>query len=390
MLSQLSQALVQALYDSRNYRFWFCQITGWAGYSLVTFLSITLVEGNVSWLHIGHISLSAVLGILTSWPLRPLYRSTFGFSLLKRVFIASTALVVLSALWTILRIVVFAWIIGEPPIWHEFNYWFFGSLFVYLSWTVLYYGIRYYELLTLEHQKLLEESARKQEEQLRRAQAESLAREAQLQMLRYQLNPHFLFNTLNAVNALVRLGENDKAREMIQLLSNFLRHSLQQEGTENVTLEEELESLMLYLDIEKTRFGERLSLDFDIAPEARRALVPSLVLQPIIENSMKHAIANSPEGGTVGLRARVLQDELCLEVTDTGPGTGTPSGGDGRGIGLRNTLDRLETLYDSRYLFEMGENAGRGFSVRICFPFETAAAAPVARGEREAATACAS
>ena len=370
MLTSLIRPVMQVLYANRNYRFWFCQVIGWAGYSLVTFLSITLVDDNVSWPHIGHISLSAVLGLLTCWPLRPLYGYTFFLSLSHRVIVAALAIVILSGIWTVLRVIVFAWLLGEPAIWREFNYWYFGSLGVFLSWTVLYYGIRYYELLTLEHQKLLEESALKNEEKLMRLQAESLARDAQLQMLRYQLNPHFLFNTLNSINALVKLSENDRAGEMIQLLGEFLRHSLDENGIENISLEQELESLMLYLSIEKTRFEDRLKLEFEIDPQARQALVPALILQPIVENSMKYAIGASEDGGTIRITACVLQKQLQLEVSDTGPGMGAPATSQGRGVGLRNTLDRLQTLYDSEFTFETLEAEPSGVTIRISLPFQ--------------------
>lgn len=370
--------LVQTPYENRNLRFWLCQIGGWLGYSLVTFFSITLVDNNISWPHLGHISLSAILGILTTWPLRPLYRTTFDFPLLYRLLIAGLAVLILSGVWTVSRVLVFAWVVGEPAIWDEVNYWYFGSLFVFLSWSVLYYGIKYAELLTVEHQKLLEESARKQEEQLKRWKAESSYRDAQLQMLRYQLNPHFLFNTLNAINALVKLNETTKARKMLQLLSEFLRHTLEQDGVENVSLEQELESLMLYLDIEKARFEDRLNLEFDIEPEARRASVPSLLLQPIVENSMKYAIEPSEEGGTVRVAAAVLQDELQLNISDTGPGMDTKEIGKGRGIGLRNTLDRLETLYEGMYTFETVDNIPSGLLIQIRFPFQ---AMPSVAGE---------
>jgi len=363
--------LIQLLYRNRNYRFWFCQLVGWGGYSLVTFLSITLVEENISWPHIAHISLSAVLGIVTSWPLRPLYRQTFDLSLSRRIVIASVAVVFFSGVWTTLRVQVFAWMLGEAAIWNEFNYWYFGSLFVFLSWTVLYYGISYYELLTLEHQKLLEESASRGEEKIKRLQAETSAREAQLRMLRYQLNPHFRFNTLNAISALVQIKENKKAQEMIHLLSDFLRHSLEQDGIENVSLEQELESLMLYLNIEKTRFEDRLTLQFEIEPRTRKALIPSLILQPLVENSMKYAIGDNENGGTVRVAASVVHDELQLEVSDTGPGMNSMKAGQGRGIGLRNTLDRLEALYEGKYTFETVENSPSGLLTRIRCPFET-------------------
>lgn len=362
--------LTQKLYEDRNLRFWFCQFIGWSGYSILTFLSITLVDDHVSWPHLGHIILSAILGILTCWPLRSLYRKTFESKVSLRLMIAAAAVLISSGVWTVLRIVVFAWIVGETAIWNEFNYWYFGSLFVFLSWTVLYYGISYYELHALEHQKLIEESAQKEAERRRRVEAESAARNAQLQMLRYQLNPHFLFNTLNAINALVGLGENDRAREMLLFLSEFLRHSLEQEGIENVCLDEELKSLTLYLNIEKARFEDRLTVVFDIEPESRRALVPGMILQPIIENSMKYAVAENEDGGTVRVKANISGGELQLEVSDTGPGMDSGDITPSRGIGLHNTLDRLETLYGSQYVFETRNTTPSGLAIRINIPLE--------------------
>jgi two-component system LytT family sensor kinase len=380
-IPRLIRPLAQFLYKNRNYRFWFNQLVGWTGYSLATFLSITLVENNVSWPHIGHISLSAVLGMLCTWPLRLLYRHTFGLSIATRTVVALIALVALSGIWTMLRILVFAWILGVPAIWNEFHYWYFGSLSVFLSWTALYYGIKYYELLTAEHEMLIQELALKKEEQYKRALAESSARDAQLRMLRYQLNPHFLFNTLNAINSLVQLSENSKAQEMLVLLSEFLRHSLEHAGLERVSLEDELESLMLYLNIEKVRFEDRLTLEFDIAPQARQALVPGLILQPILENSMKYAIGANEDGGKVRITARVLQGQLQLEVSDTGPGMDAVKIAEGRGVGLHNTLERLETMYENSYSFEAVETEPSGLTVRLRIPFQTETA-PQNSGQR--------
>jgi two-component system LytT family sensor kinase len=363
---------VQLLLNNRNYRFLLCQLAGWGGYSLVTFLSITLVDDNVSWPHIGHLFLSAILGMLITWPLRPLYNHTFNLSISTRLVVSLCAVAALSGVWNVLRVLVFAWLVGEKAVWDEFNYWYFGSLSIFLGWSVLYYAIKYYELLTLEHQKLLEESSLKKEEQFARLQAESSARHAQLQMLRYQLNPHFLFNTLNAINALVTLNENHKAGEMIQQLGDFLRHTLEHGDLEEVSLGQELESLMLYLNIERTRFEDRLILDFEIEPLARQALIPGLILQPIVENSMKYAIAASEEGGTVRVSARIHADELELEVSDSGPGASSEQISDGHGIGLNNTIQRLETLYPNAYSFNTFEGSPSGLTVIIRIPFKPA------------------
>ena len=363
-------SLAQRIYDNREYRFWLCQIVGWLGYGISTFLTITVVDGNVSWPHIGHITLSSLLGVLTSWPLRYLYRWAFDSSIWFRLASATLAIIVLSGLWTVSRIQVYAWIANEPAIWKEVHYWYFGSLSIFLSWTVLYYGIKYYELLSTEHQKLLVESAKKRTEQLRRSRAESAAQEAQLRMLRYQLNPHFLFNTLNSINALVRLNDLSKAQEMIHLLSNFFRHSLEQDYTEKVTLEEEIETLKLYLDIEMVRFEDRLVMNYQIEPEALTAMVPSMILQPIIENAIKYAIAEREEGGKIEIEARVHDDNLSLKISDTGPGLGSKPYVQGRGIGLQNTVERLKTLYGKNYLFDMSDGQASGVDVTIIVPLE--------------------
>lgn len=365
--------LVKVLHANRNVRFWFCQLVGWIGYSIGTFLTITLVDGNVSWSHVGHIAMSALLGILASWPLRPIYQATFQRSLTVRIVAASIGVVLFSAIWTMLRIQVYAWIVDEPALWGEANYWYFGSLFIFLSWTVLYYGIKYYDMATEEHQKLLEEAAGKKNEQMLRLQAEAESHMAQIRMLHYQLAPHFLFNTLNAINAMVRLGEVDRAQEMIQLLSDFLRHALQQDAVESVTLEQEIESLMLYLDIEKARFEDRLDLQFDLDPATLDARVPTLLLQPIIENAMKYAISESEDGGTLSIRSELGADRILLEVSDTGPGYEPgPDEEESRGIGLRNVKDRLRTLYGDQQEFALEDNTPKGLKVSIRLPVQFA------------------
>ena len=372
----LFHRIAQVFYGNRNYLFWAFQCGGWSAYSMVTFLSITFMDDNVSAPHVLHIALQAGLGILASWPLRPIYRATFEAPLPKRVLVSVIAIAVFSALWTASRLYTFELISGEPALWLEFHYWYFGSLFVFLSWTVLYYGIHYYELLALEHQKVLEASALNEAEKLRRVRAESLAREAQLKMLRYQLSPHFLFNTLNAINAMVRLEENQQAGKMIQSLSRFLRSTLDQGEYTDVTLEEEVASLQLYLDIEKARFQDRLELEIDITPEVRLALLPGLILQPIVENAMKYAVAPYEEGGKVVVRARADDQQLLLEVQDSGPGMADTVQSDGRGIGIRNTLDRLENLYGDSFRFETINRSAGGLIVRISIPLRYAVPSP--------------
>ena len=359
--------------NSHHRQFWFMQCVGWVGYSLITFFAITVWDDNVTLSHVGHIALQALLGIFTSWPLRAIYQRSFALNIAVRAATAIIAVSVLALLWTALRMQTFMWISGEQGLWREFNLWYFGSLFVFLSWTALYFGSRYYQLHELEHQQLLRETALKREEQLKRLQAESAARDAQLQMLRYQLNPHFLFNTLNSINALVTLQENHKAQTMIQRLSEFLRHTLEQDNIDNVTLEQELNTLHSYLDIEKTRFEDRLMLTFDIEPQALQALVPSFILQPFYENSLKYAIGAREAGGTIALLARIVEHELLLQVSDDGPEVNDSDDILERGIGLRNTVKRLEAAYGSRYTFDASAAAEQGFCITLAIPYRLSA-----------------
>ena len=368
MVRILSKALIKKINQSTEVQFWLAQFFGWSAYSLVTFFALTVWDDNVTWSHVLHIAVQALLGILCTWPLRPLFRWAFGLPGLSRFLLAISGLLALSWAWTASRMTLFMWISGERGLWQQFNDWYFGSLFVFISWAAIYIGVRYYGLLQLEHDKLLQAKASRREEQVKRLQAEAQSRDAQLRMLRYQLNPHFLFNTLNALNSLVRVGESAQAAAMIDQLSGFLRHALDADTRPTVSLDEELFMIRLYLDIERARFQDRLQLEFNIEPSAGLALVPSMILQPLIENAMKYAIANSEDGGTIGIDASVQANRLVLQVWDTGPGMDTKTLGDERGIGLSNTLNRLETLFESDYTLEALDVNPTGLCMRLDLP----------------------
>ena len=201
-----------------------------------------------------------------------------------------------------------------------------------------------------------------------------MAHEAQLKMLRYQLNPHFLFNTLNAISTLILVEENKDANQMVARLSEFLRYTLNTDPIKKVPLEQEIHALNLYLEIEKVRFDERLSIDVDMTDEAKQALVPSLILQPLIENSIKYAIAHMSEGGKLEIKAQVFANELLLEVGDNGPGAELENGKllNASGVGIANTKDRLKTLYENNYSFALSHNIPNGLKVNIRVPYEKA------------------
>jgi LytS/YehU family sensor histidine kinase len=195
-------------------------------------------------------------------------------------------------------------------------------------------------------------------------------------MLRYQLNPHFLFNTLNAISTLILERENRTANTMVTRLSRFLRYSLDNDPMQKVDLEHEINTLELYLDIEKVRFEERLNVQVNVEDSARHALIPSLLLQPLVENSIKYAIAGREEGGTISIEARVFAKELLLEVSDDGPGIETEDGNlptrKNRGVGIRNTRERLQQMYGGDHSCKFSSSVPHGLKVNMRIPFETA------------------
>jgi sensor histidine kinase YesM len=233
-----------------------------------------------------------------------------------------------------------------------------------------------------------------QADRLERLEAQATA--AQLAMLRYQLNPHFLFNTLNSISTLVLLKQTEPANAMLTRLSGFLRHTLVTEPGSQVTLAQEIETLQLYLDIERMRFEERLRTQFEIEDAALPAQLPAMLLQPLVENAIKYAVSTQEEGAQISLTARVIGDRLRLSVEDTGPGLddaprfSLPTAGNtlaekpvSTGVGLPNIRNRLAQAYGDNHLFETRSEAGGGFTVLIEIPFTRAdraeeAAAPAA------------
>ena len=339
---------------------------------MVTFFSLTLWYATATWDHVSHTIVQSLLGMILSVPLHRICRAVWKQPILSRTGWVLLAVVVVSLLWTTLRIYTFTLITGSGGIWADFGGWYFSSFLVYLCWVALYYGNKYYYQAQLEHAKTQSAAAATREEHLKRLAAEADAKNAQLGMLQYQLNPHFLFNTLNSISALVKFQETDKARKMITQLGHFLRYSLDSDPAITISLQQEIEALMLYLDIEKTRFGDRLRLDFEIDEEASLAQVPSLLLQPLAENSITYAISANEDGGTIRLRASVQEGELLLELSDTGPSTpsGLPAPKSGRRVGLHNTLQRLKTLYDEAYIFDINLRPSGGLKVNIRIPYD--------------------
>jgi sensor histidine kinase YesM len=212
-------------------------------------------------------------------------------------------------------------------------------------------------------------------EVVRREQAaaalQAMLTQARLDGLRAQLNPHFLFNTLNAISSLALTGEREQVVQTLSDLSDLLRVSLDRDLPQEIPLARELEILDRYHGILRTRFGDRLTIDLDVDPAARTALLPSMLLQPVVENALQHGIAVRPGPGRVVIRAARRGDRLSVRVEDTGVGFGAKGSGGAiaNGIGLSNTRARLEQLYGNDQSFACGDLPEGGAFVDVSLPF---------------------
>lgn len=221
----------------------------------------------------------------------------------------------------------------------------------------------YWAILSVVH--AFEYYRKFQERELRASALERRLAEARLQALQMQLNPHFLFNALHSISALMH-RDVEQADRMLTRLGDLLRHALDNSDEQEVPLRRELEFLREYLEIEQTRFGERLTVEFDIPEATLDASVPNLVLQPLVENAIKHGIEPRARPGRVRISARQEGRQLILEVRDNG--AGAPPGAED-GIGLANTRARLEHLYGAACRFEPGNLAEGGFASRVTIPW---------------------
>ena len=357
-------------FANKNRAFWNLQLAGWGG-AFVLRGVVALANGQPLGLLLV-IMISMITGFSISLILSVIYRQLIDRSPLVTWGTTMLVLAVAVAVFAFID----AWVQdlysgGASEI--GFAQRIVGLLYLDLTllgaWSALYYAINYF--LQLEEQA----------DRLERLEAQATS--AQLAMLRYQLNPHFLFNTLNSISTLVLLKETAPANAMLTRLSAFLRHTLVSTASGKVTLAQEVETLKLYLDIERMRFEERLRTEFAIDDDACDAQLPSLLLQPLVENAIKYAVSPQEEGARIRLEAKAIAGRLRLTVSDTGPGMATtpPPGelptqtrtrGKGTGVGLANIRDRLQQAYGPEHRFEIRNMPGGGFTVLIEIPHEAA------------------
>jgi two-component sensor histidine kinase len=353
--------------------FWLLQISGWLGFFVFHVLAVSTLVAGWSQQSVAYSIAMSIVGLLTTTiVLRPIYRFARGQHPALLLFVAISTTMAATIAMSLAKLQTFLLIFGND--WVERRSSDLGTenllmlilpdlppnLFLLMSWAGFYFGINYYLKLRDESERAIM-SAR-------------LADQAQLKMLRYQLNPHFLFNTLNAISTLVLEKDGKQANQMLTKLSAFLRYSLDSDPLQKTTFAEELRALQLYLDIEKTRFGDRLKIITDVDEEALDARVPSLILQPAIENALKYAIARMEGGGEITIVAKRDGQMLKMEVSDNGPDAPMDPAAliasATTGVGLVNMRDRLAHLYGARQTFAVLKNEPQGLRVTLRVPFE--------------------
>jgi two-component system, LytTR family, sensor kinase len=266
---------------------------------------------------------------------------------------------------TLVRISTFWELCGpRQPSVHTLGQYMRGELVDNLHLAILTYWV------VLVVMRGLESTRRLGEERFRRAELEAQLAQSQLQALRTQIQPHFLFNTLNAISALV-LAEPMQARKMIARLSNLLRLTLEEHHLQLLPLARELEFVRYYLEIQQARFRDRLDTHFDVAEDALRAEVPCMILQPLVENALQHGLLAKVSSGNLRIEARCEGRHLRLAVEDDG--LGLPAGGFVEGVGLGNTRARLEKIFGGAASLHMQALESGGTRVELRVPFQAAA-----------------
>lgn len=339
-----------------NLKFWPFQIAGWLGYEIFVMLrvAIQMAEDNLTFQSQVNRFYSLLIYGFASLVLTSLVRYVYRWIYNRQLPIASTILwvslvsVVITFMATYLGNFLYSLLI-EPYSSSSFMtitwlvLWNFPS---FLGWSVLYFGIKYWNQWTLERK--------------RADKADLLAQTAQLQMLRYQLNPHFLFNSLNSIRALIN-EDQQVSRTMVTELSEFLRYSLVNNGHSHVPLSKEIEAITHYLALEKKRFEEKLEVEIDVQKEAEEFPILSFLLHPLVENCVKYGMRTSPMPLKINITAGIENGRLLVRISNTGtwvePSV-TPAG-ESTGTGLNNIRLRLENAFPGKYRFSIGPQTGQ-------------------------------
>ena len=335
-------------------------------------------------MHVFHIALQAISGAIVSLPLFFILPLLNRGGVFRRVMSHLIIIGFVAFVWNLFRMTTFDYMLSASDIWKDFGGWYFTALLVFGLFAALHYIIRAYSEIAVGRTYV-------ETEKLRRVEAENLSREAQIKMLRYQLNPHFLFNTLNSISALIKTDRSAQARTMVSQLSDFLRSSLDKDPHQKVTLSDEVKTLELYLNIEKVRYEERLKTEFNITSKAMKGFIPSLILQPLFENALKYAIAGKIAGGIIRLTSKVEHGNLLITVEDSGARLENDQARPPQkvevemGVGLNNIIERLQSHYGHNASLEFYTSKLGGLSVRLTLPYEDELALRAAKARNERA-----
>lgn len=356
-------------------RFWPLQLAGWLAFGVA--MGLSRISSYPLDYMLATKSALAFLGFTVSLGLRVVYRQ-----LLQRELPLSVIIVILvtvsyaaafpwTAAYNLIDARVYELTTGRTLRYVTLTGGALYHAFVLVAWSVLYLGVRQYAELQEGRERLL--------------RAQALATEGRLSALRYQLNPHFLYNTLNAISTLVLDHRTADATRMIARLSDLLRVTLSDQATDEVTVANEIATLRQYLEIEQVRFEDRLAIHIQIAPDAQTLLLPTLILQPLVENAIRHGVSARESGGSIEIRAERTGNTLRVTVDDDGVGfppghvdgsestrsqSGSGNGFDGgsMGIGLRNCRERLHAHYGDQQRMTIGASPGGGARVTIELP----------------------
>ena len=345
-------------------RFWVSQLVLWVLYAVASSLvRLTYTHHDYDGPDTVIIIINTILGFGVSSVMGYYYHSLSLSQAGRNLLIAVLASIGCAFIWTICGNWIYSLI--DPVRWQDahLSIYFVGVLnasFILLCWSAGFFSFKYYK--------------QSQDQRQTMSELKIQAQHAKLQMLRYQVNPHFLFNTLASISALIRDNENSAADEMLGRMSDLLRLTLKSSPVDMVTLEEELRILDMYIQIEKVRFQDRLQYKCRADEASLPVLVPSLILQPLVENSIKHAIACSERGGEIDLSVSVFEGRLIISLIDSAqPGDQlvTGSGQGSTKLGLKNVQRRLKNIYEEDHVFTFGESDTGGFKIKMDLPAYT-------------------
>lgn len=355
--------LWQSLYSSASrHSYLWVQSVGWLWYWVVIFVTITLTSGRSIPLGTVHAISESLAGFAITHAMTMIFRRIRHWHAIAQAATVILLMLAGSSLWNLYKWLTFNVIFHgnlHIPTLSQFGDWYSFSLAIFMAWCSGYFALLHYTLLNKERERSL--------------RLEAATKDAQLKILRYQLNPHFIKNTLNAVSTLVLKKDEMTALRIIEKLSNFLNHTIYNDPEELVTVESELDALDEYIAIEQIRFHDKLAITIDCEDDARFCLLPNLLLQPLVENAIKYGTRGGQAVTRVRITLNVIENLLVAVISDNGPGMAPElinnSGKKARNsLGLALTENRLSAHFDERARIEFENLQPSGLAVTVAFP----------------------